>query len=108
MDTEAGEIGPQSEAEFDADAFLAAARKKHRDAFKTRTRTIKCWVNPCTRCEGYGQAPSPVGYVRCGRCWGSGADPEKWKRVTPKHRAVPKRARKKSTLPIIVDPGVKL
>jgi hypothetical protein len=48
----------------DVDAFLAAAREKHRAAWEQPPPLLPGVKIPCKRCKGTGRAPSPCGHVR--------------------------------------------
>ena len=56
MDVKDDELEPRTEPDVDVEAFMAAAREKHRGTLEVRTRTIPCRQDPCSRCDGYGQA----------------------------------------------------
>src|SRR4051794_5816524 len=76
---ESGNDVPDGPDAFDVDAFLAAARERHRAFWAIPPPPLPEIINPCKRCEGTGRAPRPSGHVGCSACRGSRKEPAKWK-----------------------------
>lgn len=85
----------------DVDAFMLAAREKHRAFWDMPPPRVRYWP-ACQQCHGTGRAASPVGHVRCSLCRGTGRDPGPWKK-RPVTR--PKRKRKPKPDPLPFNPG---